>query len=49
MARTTFKQFRKKALRKPSVKAKYDALAASFEMKRQISGRKNGTPQPGRP
>jgi hypothetical protein len=27
MARPTFKQFREKALRKPGVKAEYDALA----------------------
>jgi DNA-binding XRE family transcriptional regulator len=36
MARTTFEKFRKKALRKPGVKAEYDALAPSFEMKRQM-------------
>lgn len=36
MARKTFDQFRKKALRKPGVKAEYDALAPAFEMKRQM-------------
>jgi DNA-binding XRE family transcriptional regulator len=36
MARPTFDQFRKKALRKPGVKAEYDALAPAFEMKRQM-------------
>lgn len=36
MARKTFEQFRKKALRKPGVKAEYDALAPAFEMKRQM-------------
>jgi DNA-binding XRE family transcriptional regulator len=36
MARPTFDQFRKKALRKPGVKAEYDALAPVFEMKRQM-------------
>jgi transcriptional regulator with XRE-family HTH domain len=28
--------FRKKALKKPGVKAEYDALASAFEMKRQM-------------
>ena len=36
MARKTFAQFRKKALKKPGVKAEYDALAPVFEMKRQM-------------
>lgn len=36
MARPTFEQFRKKALKKPGVKAEYDALAPAFEMKRQM-------------
>ena len=36
MARRTFDQFRRKALRKPGVKAEYDALAPAFEMKRQM-------------
>lgn len=36
MARKTFEQFRKKALKKPGVKAEYDALAPAFEMKRQM-------------
>lgn len=36
MARTTFEQFRKKALKKPGVKAEYEALAPAFEMKRQM-------------
>ena len=36
MARHTFEQFRKKALKKPGVKAEYDALAPAFEMKRQM-------------
>jgi DNA-binding XRE family transcriptional regulator len=34
--RRTFEQFREKALKKPGVKAKYDALAPAFEMKRQM-------------
>src|SRR5262245_8151485 len=36
MIRRTFEQFRKKALRRPDVKAEYDALAPAFEMKRQM-------------
>jgi DNA-binding XRE family transcriptional regulator len=36
MARKTFEQFRRKALKKPGVKAEYDALAPAFEMKRQM-------------
>src|SRR5262245_11658130 len=36
MARRTFEQFRKKALKKPGVRSEYDALAAIFEMKRQM-------------
>ncbi len=36
MARKTFAQFRKKALKKPGVKAEYDALAPVFQMKRQM-------------
>lgn len=36
MTRPTFDQFRKKALRKPGVKAEYNALAPAFEMKRQM-------------
>lgn len=36
MARTTFEQFRKKALRKPGVKAEYEVLAPAFEMKRRM-------------
>jgi hypothetical protein len=36
MARPTFDQFRKKALRKPGVKAEYDALALVCEMQRQM-------------
>jgi DNA-binding XRE family transcriptional regulator len=36
MARRTFGQLRKKALRKPGVKAEYEALAPFFEMKRQM-------------
>lgn len=34
--RRTFEQFREKALKKPGVKAEYDALAPAFEMKRQM-------------
>jgi DNA-binding XRE family transcriptional regulator len=34
--RPTIKQFRQKALRKPAVKAEYDALSSAFEMKRQM-------------
>lgn len=36
MTRKTFEQFRRKALKKPGVKAQYDALAPAFEMKRQM-------------
>jgi hypothetical protein len=36
MARRSFESFRKKALKKPGVKAEYDALAPAFEMKRQM-------------
>jgi DNA-binding XRE family transcriptional regulator len=36
MARKTFEQFRKKALKKPGVKAEYEALGPAFEMKRQM-------------
>jgi len=36
MTRKTFEQFRRKALKKPGVKAEYDALAPAFEMKRQM-------------
>ena len=36
MARPTFEQFRKKALKKPGVKAEYEALGPAFEMKRQM-------------
>ena len=36
MARRTFEQFRKKALRRPGVKTEYDALAPFFEMKRRM-------------
>jgi len=34
--RPTLKNFRKKALKKPEVKAEYDALSAAFDMKRQM-------------
>jgi DNA-binding XRE family transcriptional regulator len=34
--RTTLEQFRKKALKRPKVKAEYQALASDFEMKRQM-------------
>ena len=34
--RPTIEGFRKKALQNPEVKAEYDALAAAFEMKRQM-------------
>jgi DNA-binding XRE family transcriptional regulator len=34
--RSTFKQFRRKALKQPAVKAEYDALGPIFEMKRQM-------------
>ena len=34
--RPTFEQFRKKALKKPGVKAEYEALSTLFEMKRQM-------------
>lgn len=34
--RTTLKQFKAKALASPAVKAEYDALSASYEMKRQM-------------
>jgi DNA-binding XRE family transcriptional regulator len=36
MARPTFEQFRKKALKKSGVKAEYEALGPAFEMKRQM-------------
>jgi DNA-binding XRE family transcriptional regulator len=36
MARPTLDQFRKKALKRPGVKAEYDALEPVFEMKRQM-------------
>jgi len=36
MARKSFEQFRKKALKKPGVRAEYDALAPAFDMKRQM-------------
>jgi len=36
MTRRSFEQFRKKALKKPGVRAEYDALAPAFEMKRQM-------------
>jgi DNA-binding XRE family transcriptional regulator len=36
MTRPNFEQFRKKALKKPDVKAEYEALAPAFEMKRQM-------------
>ena len=34
--RPTLKNFRKKALKDPKVKAEYDALSAAFETKRQM-------------
>lgn len=34
--RPILKNFRKKALKDPKVKAEYDALSAAFEMKRQM-------------
>jgi len=34
--RPTIEGFRKKALQDPDVRAEYDALAAAFEMKRQM-------------
>ena len=34
--RPTIEDFRKKALQHPEVEAEYDALAAAFEMKRQM-------------
>ncbi len=34
--RPTLKQFRQKALKKPAVKAEYEALSSAFEMKRQM-------------
>ena len=34
--RPTIEGFRKKALQNPDVRAEYDALAATFEMKRQM-------------
>jgi DNA-binding XRE family transcriptional regulator len=34
--RSTLKNFRKKALKNPKVKAEYDALSAAFDMKRQM-------------
>jgi DNA-binding XRE family transcriptional regulator len=34
--RSTFSQFRRKALKRPEVKAEYDALGPTFEMKRQM-------------
>ena len=36
MVRRTFEQFRKKALKKPGIKAEYDALGPAFEMKRKM-------------
>jgi DNA-binding XRE family transcriptional regulator len=36
MTRRTFEQFRKKALKRPGVKAEYDELAPAFEMKRRM-------------
>lgn len=36
MTRRSFEKFRKKALKKPGVKAEYDALAPAFEMKRKM-------------
>ncbi len=36
MARRTFRQFRRKVLKKPGVKAEYDALEPLFAMKRQM-------------
>jgi hypothetical protein len=34
--RPTFEEFREKALKKPAVKAEYDALGPAFEMKRKM-------------
>ena len=34
--RTDLKRFRAKALKNPEVKAEYDALSATYEMKRQM-------------
>ena len=34
--RRTFEQFREKALKKPGVRERYDALGPAFEMKRQM-------------
>ena len=34
--RPTLESFRKKALKDPKVKAEYDALSSSFEMRRQM-------------
>ncbi len=34
--RPTMTSFRKKALKKPGVKAEYDTLASAFELKRQM-------------
>jgi hypothetical protein len=45
MARPTFDQFRKKALRKPGVRAEYDALAPAFEMKGQMIARRQAVTQ----
>ena len=36
MARPSFENFKKKAFKKPKVKAEYDALAPIFETKRQL-------------
>lgn len=36
MRRPTFRQFRKKALKRPAVKAEYDAFEPLFAMKRQM-------------
>lgn len=36
MSRRSFEQLRKNALKKSVVKAEYDALAAVFEVKRQM-------------
>ena len=34
--RPTFEEFRKKALRRPDVRAEYEALGPAFEMKRRM-------------
>jgi DNA-binding XRE family transcriptional regulator len=36
MAGPTFRQFRRKTLKQPGVKAEYEALGPAFEMKRQM-------------